>query len=180
MDQRSRACQVFFHQSALAAQLGWALPQVARAFVLLAACQAVGMLSAGALIDRFAARTLLPYYLLPLAAGLLASVSAPPQVALWLLFGGLGLSSGCNSVIGGAIWVEVFGIRKLGLIRGMYAATMVTMTATSPVLLGLLLSSGVSVAAIFAPVIAYAAIMPALLAPLTRRAHAFGQRESRH
>lgn len=169
---------IFFHQSTLAGKLGWVPPQVARAFILFAVCQGLGMLLAGRLIDRFTARALLPYYLLPLAGGLMATVSVSPQVALWLLFGGVGLSAGCNSVVGGAIWVEVFGIRKLGLIRGVYAATMVTMTAASPVLLGMLLSSGANLATIFAPVIAYAVVVPALLAPLTRRGHARGRADT--
>lgn len=162
---------VFFHQSALSARLGWSAEQVALAFILFASCQGLATLLAGWLIDQFTARSLLRFYLLPLAAGLLASFSMPPQLALWLMFAGLGLAGGCNNVVSGAIWVEVFGTRKLGLIRGMYAATMVIMTAVSPVLLGFLLSSGASLGLIFAPVIAYAVVVPVLLTPLTCRRH---------
>ncbi|MEX0975991.1 MAG: MFS transporter [Woeseia sp.] len=162
---------VFFHQAPLAERLGWALPAVAQAFILYAVCQGIATLFVGRLVDRRSARTLVPVYLLPLAAGLLALLVAPPSIALWLTFAGLGAAAGSNSVIGGAIWIEVFGSRKLGLVRGMYAAIMVTMTAFSPVLLGILLSGGASLAAIFLPVIAYAVIAPILLAPLTHQRH---------
>ncbi|HEX7718473.1 MAG TPA: MFS transporter, partial [Woeseiaceae bacterium] len=122
---------VFFHQATLAERLGWSLQAVAQAFILYAVCQALATLIVGHLIDRRSARSLLPVYLLPLAAGLLALLVASPSMALWLMFGGLGLAAGSNAVVAGAIWIEVFGSRKLGLVRGMYAAIMVTMTAAS-------------------------------------------------
>lgn len=162
---------VFFHQTTLAERLDWSSQSVAQAFIVYAICQGLATLIAGRMVDRRSARTLLPVYLLPLAAGLLALFVASPSLALWLMFGGLGLAAGSNAVIAGAIWIEVFGSRKLGLVRGMYAAIMVIMTAASPVLLGLLLSSGAGLAAIFLPVIAYAVIMPVVLAPLTLRSH---------
>lgn len=163
---------IFLHQSVLGSRLGWTPESVARAFVGFAVCRAVTTLLAGRIVDHFGARALMRFYLLPLAAGLLATPFVASTVSVWVLFAGLGLAMGGNSVVAGAIWVEVFGKQRLGLIRGMYAALMVIATATSPVLLGGLLSADVGLLFIFLPICGYAAIMPWLLAPLIRsRSH---------
>lgn len=163
---------VFFHQSVLAQAFAWTPRQVAAAFVMYAACQGVGILLAGRLIDRFSGRALLRFYLLPLAGAFLGALVATPQSALWILFGGMGLSAGANGVIGTAVWVEIFGIRQLGLIRGVHASASVIMTAAAPVVFGLCLSVGLGLASIFLPVIAYAALAPWLLTPLTAHGRA--------
>ncbi|MCA1798282.1 MAG: MFS transporter [Xanthomonadaceae bacterium] len=159
---------LFFHQTALAEQFGWTPSAVARAFIVYAGCQAAAIFIAGQLVDRFSARALVPVYLLPLAGGVLATVVAPPAAALWLLFAGLGVTAGANSVLAGALWVELFGSRSIGLVRGMYAGCMVLSSAVSPALLGALLSADVAAPLIFIPVAAYAALMPLLLRPLLR------------
>lgn len=157
---------VFFHQSVLAQAFGWTPRQVASAFVLYAACQGVSILLAGHLIDRLSGRALLRFYLLPLAGAFLGVLIAPSQAALWIFFGGMGLSAGANGIIGTAVWVEIFGLRQLGLIRGVHASVSVVMMAASPVLLGLCLSAGIGLATLFIPVAAYAALAPWLLTPL--------------
>lgn len=159
---------LFFHQSALAARLGWSAQHIAQAFMLFALCQASATFIAGRLVDSFGARTLMRFYLLPLAIGMLATFTVEPAIALWILFAGLGASAGGNSVIGGAVWVEIFGARKLGLVRGMYAAIMVLSTAASPALLGTLLTANAGIAQMFLPVVVYVVIAPLLLTPLTR------------
>lgn len=159
---------VFFHQTALADQFGWTTPAVARAFFVYAACQAAAIFVTGQLVDRFSARALVPVYLLPLAGGVLALVAVPADAALWLLFAGLGATAGANNVLAGALWVELFGSRSVGLVRGMYAGFMVLSSAASPVLLGALLSAGVAPLLIFLPVAAYAALVPLLLRPVLR------------
>jgi MFS family permease len=84
---------------------------------------------------------------------------------LWLLFCGLGVTAGLTSVVGSAIWVELFGTRQLGMIRGVYAALMVLSTALGPVLLGGLLDAGVTLLAIGIGVAVYVAVVPVLAAP---------------
>jgi len=80
--------------------------------------------------------------------------------ALWLLFAGLGLSAGGNNVIVSAVWVELFGHRRLGLIRGVYLGLMVLATAVAPALLGLALANAVPLAGMALATACYAAIVP--------------------
>jgi len=156
---------LFLHQGALAERLEWSRIAVGQAFVLFALAQAAAAFAAGRLIDRFSARALLRFELLPGAFAVLALGFGPPAVSLWLMFAGLGILSGLNSVISGAIWIELFGTRQLGMIRGVYAALMVVSTAAGPILLGALLDGGVSLRAIATAVAVYAVVVPLLVTP---------------
>ena len=155
---------LFLHQGSLAERLDWSLAQVAFGFVLFAAMQGLAAFSGGRLVDRFSARALLRFYLLPAALGVLALGLLPPAPAMWVMFAGLGLTAGINGVVSGALWVELFGTAKLGMIRGVYAALMVVSTAIGPVVLGFLFDLGVSVLVMGVVVGIYIVVVPYLVA----------------
>jgi MFS family permease len=156
---------VFLHQGTIATQMGWALPDLASGFVLFAAIQGLFAFAGGRLIDRFSARALLRFSLLPAGLGLLSLSLVSPAAALWLLFAGLGMTAGLNGVISGAVWVELFGTARLGMIRGVYAALMVVSTAIGPIVLGLLFDWQVSLWTIALTYLLYAVVLPPLLVP---------------
>ena len=156
---------MFLHQGAIAERQGWTLLEIGRAFILFAVAQALAAFLAGRLIDRFSARVLLYFQLLPAAAGVLSLGLLGAEASLWLMFAGLGLTAGFNGVISAAIWVELFGTRQLGMIRGVYAALMVASTALGPVLLGGLLDLGISLLAIGLAVAVYAVAVPVAVVP---------------
>ncbi len=156
---------VFLHQGTLGEIQGWQLGQIAQGFMLFAAMQGLTAFAGGRLIDRFSARFLLRFSLLPAGLAMLGLALLPPGPSLWLLFAGLGMTAGLNGVISAAVWVELFGTAQLGLIRGVYAALMVVSTAVGPVLLGGLLAADVPLLALGSVLFAYAAIIPALLVP---------------
>lgn len=156
---------VFLHQGTLSELLDWQRTDIARGFMVFAAVQALLAFAGGRLIDRFSARSLLRFSLLPAAAAMLGLGLLPSGPALWLLFAGLGMTAGLNGVISGAVWVELFGTAQLGMIRGVYAALMVVSTALGPVLLGWLLGLGVSLLAMGLALAFYVLIVPALLVP---------------
>lgn len=161
---------VFLHQGTLAERLDWSLAAVASGFVLFAGMQAVAAFAGGRLVDRFSARALLRFYLLPLGLALLSPGLLPPGVSLWPMFAGLGLTAGINGVVCGAVWVELFGTARLGMIRGVYAALMVVSTAVGPVVLGAALEAGVGLAVMGWATIAYVILVPWLLVPGPRAA----------
>src|SRR5699024_5826541 len=109
---------LFLHQGTLAERLDWSLASVASGFVLFAAMQGLAAFTGGRLVDRFSARPLLRFYLLPLGIGVLGRGLLPAAWAMWLMFAGLGLTAGVNGVVCGAVWVELFGTARLGMIRG--------------------------------------------------------------
>lgn len=156
---------LFLHQGAIAERQQWTLLDVGQAFVLFASAQAAAAFLGGRLIDRFSARALLRVQLLPAAVAVLSLGTLAPHVSLWAMFAGLGITAGLNGVISAAIWVELFGTRQLGMIRGVYAALMVVSTAAGPIALGALLDAGVTLLAIGVGVAFYTAVVPVLVAP---------------
>ena len=74
------------------------------------------------------------------------------------------MASGGQSVTSGALWAELFGIERLGMVRGVYTALMVLSTAASPPLLGLALQNQVPLTVMATLVAAYAVLMPQLMA----------------
>lgn len=162
---------LFLHQGALGERLDWSLKAVASGFVLFAALQGLAAFAGGRLVDRFSARALLRFHLLPAGIGVLCLGLVAPVPAMWLMFAGLGMTAGLNGVISGAVWVELFGTRQLGMIRGVYAALMVLSTAAGPVVLGLLFDWQVSLLSMGAVLLAWVVIVPLLLVPGVRGFH---------
>lgn len=159
---------VFLHQGTLAEMRLWRPTQVATAFLGFAAFQAAATWLSGRLVDRIGSTGLMRLYLLPLGLGVLAMGFLEGVVALWLLFCGLGLTAGSNAVVAGAVWVEVFGTRRLGMVRGVYAGLMVVATAIAPTLLGLALAAGISLEAMALGTAAWVVAVPPFAAPLLR------------
>ena len=139
---------LFFHQAALVEDKGWTLGWFATAFVVYAAASVAGTLGSGPLIDRLGATRLLPFFLLPLAAGLgLLAVGEASWIALGFMTGA-GLSAGTALTLLGALWAEMYGVMHLGAIRSLVWGLVVFASALSPVLFGYLLDAGVTVGAI--------------------------------
>jgi MFS family permease len=159
---------VFLHQGTFAELRGWRGSQVAAAFVGFAFLQAVATFFSGRLIDRLGCLRLMQLYLLPLGIGVLGLGFVTSLSGLWLLFCGLGLAAGANAVVAGAVWVEVFGSRRLGMVRGVYAGLMVVATAIAPALLGYALAAGVSLELMALGTAAWTATVPPFAAPLLR------------
>ncbi len=156
---------VFLHQGGIAELRGWSLQSVASAFMLFAVVQAIAAFAAGRIVDLFGSLALMRVYLLPMGVGLVALGFLPGGPALWILFAGFGMTAGGNGVVAGALWAELFGVRQLGMIRGVYAAFMVASTAASPPVLGLALEAGVSLAVIGGIGAAWCLLVPQLLVP---------------
>jgi MFS family permease len=159
---------VFLHQGTLAKMRSWGPSQVAAAFLGFAAFQALATWLSGRLVDRIGSLGLMRLYLLPLGIGILALGFLEGVAGLWLLFCGLGLTAGANAVVAGAVWVEVFGARRLGMVRGVYAGLMVVSTAVAPALLGLVLAAGIPLQATAIGTAAWVAVVPQLAAPRLR------------
>jgi MFS family permease len=117
----------------------------------------------GWLIDKFTARRLMRFYLFPMGiACLLLWLHSSPWLA-FIYMGLLGVSAGANSTVSGALWAEMYGTRHIGAIRAMQHALMVLSTAASPLLLGVLLDTGIDMRALAAAMGCYALLVAPLL-----------------
>lgn len=133
---------VFFHQVHLSELKLWSAEVVAGSFAVMAVTSVVVGLITGQLIDRFTARRILPFFLMPLTLGcaLLSFAEQAWSMALFMFL--LGSSYGVSGAVFGAIWPEIYGTRHLGAIRSVVSAAMVFASALGPGLTGWLIDIG--------------------------------------
>jgi MFS family permease len=146
----------FFHQAPLAEAKGWSAAWMASAFIGYSVGSVGGSLLIGFIIDRFGGTRILPTYLLPLAAscGVIAATDAPLAAFAFTIL--MGLTSGGGQTLMGTVWAEFYGVLHLGAIRSLTMACGVVASAASPLLLGVLIDSSVSMQAIALGCMAYA------------------------
>ncbi|MFK7962033.1 MAG: MFS transporter [Phycisphaerales bacterium] len=160
---------IFFHQNHLVAVQGWTKPAFAATFGVFAFTQLPAALIAGPLVDRYGAVRLVPFYLLPMAAGLGVLAATPDFAAAWVFMGLTGLTAGAAGPVVGAMWAERYGVRHLGAIRGFVTAILVIATALSPASMGVLIDAGVPLAAMIAAAAVYATFAGGLALVALRR-----------
>jgi len=136
---------LIIHLGKIAEHKGWSLEWVATCFIASAVMGRVASFCVGPLVDRFTARRLFPFMLVPyvLALTVLMLNTHPYAALVWL--GMAGLSFGCVSVTMPALWAEVFGVASLGAISSIVGSAGVFATALSPALFGWLLDHGLDV-----------------------------------
>lgn len=135
---------LFFHQAELMAFKGWSLQVVSAAFLAYAACRAPISFVIGPFIDRYTAKKLFPFSLVPLGLGLLCFWFGNHILWVWFYLGLGGIGMGLGMTISSALWAELYGTKYLGTIRGVLTGLMVLSTALAPILLGYLLDQGMS------------------------------------
>jgi MFS family permease len=134
---------LFFHQTHIVQIMSWDLVTYAAAFPLFSGTGITAALVSGFLVDRYGTASLLPFYLLPLAATLTLLGTTD---GIWVMFPYLmliGATTGVASTLLGALWAELYGTRHLGAIRAMAVAGMVLGTALGPGITGSLMDTGI-------------------------------------
>lgn len=159
---------VFFHQVHLGELKGWAPGVIASSFAVMSITSVAVGLVTGQLIDRFSARLLLPFFLLPLACGcvVLSLAENPLSMAFFMFL--LGCSYGVSNAVFGAIWPEVYGTRHLGAVRSVVSAAMVFASALGPGLTGWLIDLGIGFEWQLLVMSAYCVVTMMVLFPVSR------------
>jgi predicted MFS family arabinose efflux permease len=153
---------IFIHQDYVIATQGWTPAWFALCFVVYGVVHWLASLATGLAVDRFSAVRLLPFYLLPMAAGVLLLALASGQWVGIVMMTLLALTIGSIPPITGALWAKVYGVENLGTIRSLNVAIMVFATSLSPIVYGLCIDQGVSAGLLFAGSAAYV-VLGALL-----------------
>ena len=135
---------IFINQVSLVESKGWELSWFAASYPAMAIMHIVSALTSGGLIDRFGARHLMVFYLLPLGVATLLLVYVSSPLILPVAMALLGTTMGIAATTGGALWPELYGVVHLGSIRSVATALVVVASAVSPGLVGVLLDSGVA------------------------------------
>ena len=144
-----------FHQAHLAEQKGWTLKFFAASFAAYPFASVIAAFVTGFIIDRFSARRILPFFLLPMVGSLLLLANSSAPYAAAVSMGLLGMTAGTASAMLGAIWAELYGTKHIGAIRSLAMAQMVFATALAPGLMGVLIDAGVPLETQFVAMAAY-------------------------
>jgi len=133
----------FFHQVHIAEVKGWGHAVIVAMFPVFTVVAVLFLQIAGWIVDRYGSARLMPFYMLPSAAGFIVFAVAPSP--WWGVFGMalMGASVGMNGTLGTTIWAEAYGTRHLGAIRAMATAGMVLGSAIGPGLTGVIIDAGV-------------------------------------
>jgi MFS family permease len=133
---------VFIQQNYLLEEKEWLASTLASSFIAYGFFHWVSSMVAGSLVDRYQAKRLLPFLLIPLIFGLLVLTTLNQWWAapLFMLLFGLGI--GASSPVIGSLWAEIYGTKNIGAIRSMVTSMMIFSTAASPWIFGLLIEKG--------------------------------------
>jgi MFS family permease len=160
---------IFFHQVYLSELRGWPLQLFASGFVVLSVTTMAVSLLAGHLIDRFSAASMLPTFLVPLAAACFAAAFLTAPSAIFVFMALVGVSYGFSSTLEGALWPEIYGTDHLGAVRSVVVAAMVFASAVGPGLTGYLIDAGIDYSHQLAAMGAYSLAAAGMMWLVSRR-----------
>ncbi len=133
---------MFFHHLNLADEKGWSHAFLTGNYVLYSLFVVLTAMITGQLIDRFSARQIMPYTLLPLASALSLLFMVQAHWVVWPYLILLGIGSGLAQTTQAALWAECYGVRYLGAIKSLFWTLVVFASALGPVWLGRLVDQG--------------------------------------
>lgn len=133
---------LFFHQVHLADVKGWPLFQFVALFPIYSGISLVVMLISGQAVDRIGTARLIPWLLLPMAAGFFVMGQAETLAGAAAAFALMAVTSGANGTVPSAFWAEFYGTCHIGSIKAFAAALMVFGSAIGPGLTGALVDLG--------------------------------------
>ncbi|PZQ97357.1 MAG: MFS transporter [Aeromonas media] len=140
---------VFIQQGFLLEQKGWSAGLLAGSFVAYGFLHWISSMWSGSLVDRYGAKSLLPFLPIPIISGLLVLTFLHQEwsATLFMLLFGLGI--GASSPVFSALWAEMYGTKNIGAIRSMVTSMMIFSTAAAPWIFGLLIEKGWCVSQVF-------------------------------
>ncbi len=146
---------IFIHQDFVLAQKSWSAQWFATCFVFYGIIHWLSSMIMGVLVDRYSAKKLFAFQALPTMLGLIVLGYLEGDWVAWLSLLLFGISIGFMGPIGGSLWAEMYGIKRLGSIRSLVSTFGVWSTALSPTLFGELIDAGASLTEISAGIAVY-------------------------
>lgn len=128
---------MFIHHNLLAQIKGWDMTWIASCFIGYGISKTISSLLAGPLVDRFSAKRVFPFYLLPMALAALSLIAlgnSPLVTLLYLCL--MAISVSLMSVASTALWAELYGYTHFGAIKSMVTTVVVFASAIGPLVIG--------------------------------------------
>jgi MFS family permease len=161
---------LFFHQVHVADVKGLSHLSLVALFPVYTGSSIITMVLSGIALDRLGTSRMLPFFLLPIAAGFLVLGATGSLFGAAVGMALAGMTSGMNSTLPNAFWAEFYGTRHLGSIKAMATAVMVFGSAVGPVLTGQLIDLGLGFESQMVLIAGYFVAAALLVALAMRRA----------
>ncbi len=139
------ATAVVFFQYVFVEQKGWSVTLYASFFTAYAVTRLLFSLFGGLWVDRFTAKTLFRFYLIPIVFGLMAFAYINSIVGALIFLILMGITVGMAGTIKTSVLAEIYGVKKLGTIRSLFTMFMVLSTALGPLVVGQMIDMGFSI-----------------------------------
>ena len=127
---------LFFHQGAIASHKGIDLGWFAAGFTVFAITSVLGAFGSGPLIDRYSARRLFPWHLVPVMVGVLLLTLGNHPAMILLYMGLVGITTGFATTLRTAIIPELVPMDEIGAVRSNMTSVMVLASAIGPAIYG--------------------------------------------
>lgn len=127
---------LFLYQVNIAQQLGWSAALIATAFIAHALTRIACSLFIGPAIDKFSARRLFPFHLIPMGLSLFVAYLHPGNWSAFLYMVLLGITLGASGNLKSALWAEMYGAEAVGRVQSFFSSLIVFSAALSPFLMG--------------------------------------------
>ncbi|MCL6217357.1 MFS transporter [Zunongwangia pacifica] len=139
---------VFFYQYIFVEEKQWSATLYASFFTAYAITRLVFSLFGGVWVDKYTAKKLFRFYLIPLNIGLLpfAFMDSIMGALAFLILAGI--TTGISGTVKTAIIAEMYGTKNLGAIRSIFTMFMVVSTALGPLIVGFLIDHNFTVSQI--------------------------------
>ncbi len=135
---------IFFYQYVFVEDKGWSVQLYATFFTVYAATRFLFALFSGLWVDKFTAKVLFRYYLLPMTFGLIPFALMDSIMGALIFLVLAGITTGVAGTVKTSLIAEIYGTEKMGAIRSVFTMFMVISTALGPLVIGLLIDAGIS------------------------------------
>ncbi|SDK73536.1 Predicted arabinose efflux permease, MFS family [Salinimicrobium catena] len=138
------ATAIFFYQYVFVENKGWSVQLYAAFFTVYAVTRFLFSLFGGVWVDKYTAKKMFRYYLIPASLGLLPFAFMNSIIGALLFLITAGITMGISGTVKTSLIAELYGIEKMGAIRSVFTMFSVISTALGPLVVGLLMDAGVS------------------------------------
>lgn len=135
---------IVFYQYVFVENKGWSVQLYASFFTAYAVTRFLFSLFGGLWVDRFTAKKMFRYFLIPISLGLLPLIFIDSIIGALLFLITMGITVGMSGTVKTSLIAEIYGTEKMGAIRSVFTMFMVISTALGPMVVGLLMDAGVA------------------------------------
>jgi sugar phosphate permease len=135
---------IFFHSYHLIEIKGWSTEIYALTMPIFSLLLIIFVIFSGWAVDKWSAKDLTSFYLIPLAIGCIILAIGKNEVAMILFMVCAGATTGFATSIAGSLWAELYGTKYLGEVKALVMSCVVASTAIAPGIMGYLIDISVS------------------------------------